>query len=315
MEATAKISVIIPCYNSQLTIERTLNSLHINESSNIEVIIIDDGSTDNSLDIINNYISVNNILRDKIKVFSKSNGGVSSARNCGISHATGDYIYFLDSDDTINPDLFKIELNNQDMVIFGYRHEYKNRWKNFIPKFQKDFLMSYLLGKVYINMCSFVIKTHIIKENNLLFDENTFYSEDIEFITKCLFWAKNIHVLTDIFFEYHLNPSSVMHVPRYTERHITSIPAFIRLYNFIPENSYYKKVFLMRIQLEILLQFREYFNKHCKELNLYNLIAQYDCYLSKKSGFKFNRFWGYTYIMKYFYCRFPEFFKILSRVI
>ena len=102
------ISIIIPIYNTEEYLERCLDSI-INQSyKNLEIILVDDGSTDLSKEICNNYLK-----KDKrIKYFKKENGGLSSARNYGIKKANGKYIGFVDSDDVISLDMFSILYNN-----------------------------------------------------------------------------------------------------------------------------------------------------------------------------------------------------------
>ena len=98
-----KISVVVPVYNTEKYIEKCLNSILAQKNVSIEIIIVNDGSTDNSASIIRNYETQ---FPDIIKYFEKENGGLSDARNYGVSKATGDYICFVDSDDFINEGLF-----------------------------------------------------------------------------------------------------------------------------------------------------------------------------------------------------------------
>ena len=113
-----KISVIVPVYNVYDYLDKCLNSL-VNQSDNdFEVIIVNDGSTDNSQEIIDKYVSEN----ANMKSFIKENGGLSSARNYGLSKATGEYVLFLDSDDYYEPNTIEImkkeALSGDDIIIF-----------------------------------------------------------------------------------------------------------------------------------------------------------------------------------------------------
>ena len=98
------ISVIIPAYNAEHTIQETLESVQKQTFSDFEIIVIDDGSTDRTLDI------VREIADPRIKCFSYENGGVAMARNLGISHATGEFIAFLDADDMWTSDKLELQL-------------------------------------------------------------------------------------------------------------------------------------------------------------------------------------------------------------
>ena len=102
-----KITVIIPMYNVEKYIKRCINSIINQKYNNIEIILIDDGSTDNSYNIAHNY----EINDPRIKVIKKENEGVSSSRNIGIQIATGDYITFIDADDYIKKNTF-YKINN-----------------------------------------------------------------------------------------------------------------------------------------------------------------------------------------------------------
>ena len=117
-----KISVIIPVYNVEKYLDKCLESL-INQSfTDMEFICINDGSTDNSLEILNRYAKKDN----RFIIIDKKNEGVSKARNIGLENATGDYIMFLDSDDAYAPDLCekvveKIKTENPDIVVWGHK--------------------------------------------------------------------------------------------------------------------------------------------------------------------------------------------------
>src|SRR6476646_2026610 len=102
--AMATISIIIPAFNAQATIEETIASVQNQTFSDFEIIVIDDGSTDDTLRI------VQQISDPHLRIFSYSNGGTSVARNNGISQATGDYIAFLDADDLWTPDKLERQL-------------------------------------------------------------------------------------------------------------------------------------------------------------------------------------------------------------
>ena len=102
-----KISIIIPSYNSEKTIERAINSVITQNYSNKEIIVVDDGSFDNTKTILSKYV-------ESINIVTTENFGVSRARNNGIKNAVGDYIMFLDSDDYLLPDCLNTMMGNID---------------------------------------------------------------------------------------------------------------------------------------------------------------------------------------------------------
>ena len=98
------ISIIIPVFNAEAYLYRCLKSIQEQTNKNFEVIIIDDGSTDQSINICQEFTEKDN----RFKVYQKENGGVSSARNMGLNHAIGDFIFFADADDWISPDFLNM---------------------------------------------------------------------------------------------------------------------------------------------------------------------------------------------------------------
>lgn len=121
-----KISVIVPIYNAELYLDRCLKSIINNTHRNLEIICINDGSTDTSLNILESYKENDS----RIIVISQENRGVSSARNKGLEIATGEYISFVDADDMIHPKFFTCLMSimiesDADIVIGGYSRELK----------------------------------------------------------------------------------------------------------------------------------------------------------------------------------------------
>ncbi|WP_143812037.1 glycosyltransferase family 2 protein, partial [Oenococcus oeni] len=123
MEAEKLVSVIMPVYNVAGFVLQSIKSV-INQSYHyFELIIVDDGSSDNSLQIIKKFLSQNPDPR--VKLYYKKNGGLSEARNFGLARANGYYIYFIDSDDFIEKNLLEksisiLQQQNSDMVFFNY---------------------------------------------------------------------------------------------------------------------------------------------------------------------------------------------------
>ena len=122
------VSVIIPAYNIEDYIGRCLDSIILQTYKNLEIIVVDDGSRDHTGEILDNYAKKDR----RIKVIHKENGGVSSARNKGIEAAEGDYIGFIDGDDFIEPEMYKILLDlleeeNADIAHCGYQMVFPDR--------------------------------------------------------------------------------------------------------------------------------------------------------------------------------------------
>lgn len=139
---TPKISVIVPVYKVEERLPYCLNSIINQTFTDFEVICVNDGSPDNSLDILNRYAEKDS----RFKVISQENQGLGPARNTGLNHATGEYICYLDSDDYIHPQCLEIlyhfaKKNNADLVngrferVMGYDYQYSNIDKNNITCF------------------------------------------------------------------------------------------------------------------------------------------------------------------------------------
>lgn len=131
------VSIIVPIYNGELYIKKCIESLLEQTLQNIEIILIDDGSTDNSKEIIDSYSK----LDKRIKSIFQKNSGPSTARNIGIKNATGEYITFVDADDWVNKETYselydRASENNVDVAFCALYYEYPDDiTKNFISNY------------------------------------------------------------------------------------------------------------------------------------------------------------------------------------
>jgi Glycosyltransferases involved in cell wall biogenesis len=182
------ISIIIPTYNRERLIIKSLNSALSQTYSNIEVIIIDDGSTDNTEQMVKDYINENNIT--SVRYYKFENGGVSNARNIGIRLSRGEYIAFLDSDDLWDRTKITKQVNaliksDYEICYCGTKVIGKKIYK--IPnKFKSgDILIDLLRVKVDAQTITWVISKSFLIENEILFDEKCSFAEDLEFFLKC----------------------------------------------------------------------------------------------------------------------------------
>ncbi|QNS41314.1 glycosyltransferase family 2 protein [Chryseobacterium manosquense] len=201
------ISIIIPVYNAELYLKECISSILSQTYENIEIILVNDGSTDNSLDICYDFQKNDN----RVKIFSKKNQGVSETRNYGINNAKGDYITFIDSDDTIDSnyiqDFVEFLVEDIDIIIQGYKHIYLNKKYTQQMKFPQnqdtlDSLSNYELilyaDKNDILKCPYskLYCRKIIADNNLKFDDKISYGEDHIFVLNFLLYCNNIKTIT-----------------------------------------------------------------------------------------------------------------------
>lgn len=186
------LSVIIPVYNSEKYIKRCIESVVVNTDIRIECIVIDDGSTDNSLSISKDIEKINR----KVRVFTKDNGGVSSARNLGLEKAKGKYIAFIDSDDYFHNGWDKIVFedifneNKSEFIIYSHSMLYNDGMikdigigldeKNLsnIKELDRLLFTTYVMNscwaKIYVR--------EILDKNNIRFDVNLKIGEDAKFV-------------------------------------------------------------------------------------------------------------------------------------
>jgi glycosyltransferase involved in cell wall biosynthesis len=196
----SKISIIVPVYNSEQYLEKCLLSIIQQTFTNIEIIIVNDGSTDKSKLIIEKYAAMDN----RIIVLDKPNGGLGDARNFGISHASGDYIAFVDSDDYIDSTMFEKTYNkaiatNADIVECDFYWSYEKRNVIDIKKYSND--KENLLLNVRVLVCNKLFKKDLIINNKINFPVGLLY-EDILFTYKALLNCNNYEYVNDALYYY-----------------------------------------------------------------------------------------------------------------
>ncbi|MDF2607276.1 MAG: N-acetylglucosaminyltransferase [Bacillales bacterium] len=215
------ISIIVPVYNAEQHLERCISSLSNQKYPYFEIILINDGSSDNSGIICDDFLNKNK----NIKVFHTKNCGVSNARNVGIENARGDYIQFVDSDDFINEYYIsrmveQIQDKNIDLVIGGINHvnfesnkinilrEIKSKKEGHYTKGNLKLIIDELINVSYINYCySKLISRKLLIDNNIRFDINISLGEDTLFVLDMIKASNNIYISThaDYFYVIHSN--------------------------------------------------------------------------------------------------------------
>jgi len=210
-----KISVIVPVYNTKKYLKKCLDSIIKQTYQDFEIIIVNDGSTDNSEEIIDEYIKE---YSSKVKCINKVNGGLSSARNCGLDAATGDYIAFVDSDDYIDVQLFERLLpyieKNIDLIkfkIIKVDEEYKEIEKIDGPIFDKatgeeGFDLLVFNDVLLEPACIYLYKKLLLEVNKFRFPENT-YHEDFGLTPIVLLNAKSM-VSIDFYGYYYVQANN-----------------------------------------------------------------------------------------------------------
>lgn len=193
-----KFSIIIPAYNSEEFIEECLNSIFSQTYKNTEIIVINDCSTDNTLKILERY--------EKIKLFSTPvNSRQGAARNVGLEHCTGDYVLFVDSDDSLYDSevLSKIadkisNTNYPDIIYLGLKVEGRRNLE-LIPNEENTKKEYRLAENPFINVTTICWKNSLIQENNIRFPEKIRY-EDVYFAFLGIEKAKNYEYMDIIYY-------------------------------------------------------------------------------------------------------------------
>jgi len=221
--STDKISIIVPVYNVEPYIRRCLDSIINQTYKNLEILLINDGSTDNSGMICDEYAEKDN----RIKVFHKSNGGLSSALNVGLRNLSGDYLGFIDSDDWAEEDMFEVLYNSakQYNVPLSVATYFTNTDldesivinRDTIPDgvlSTRDILLYSLKRDSYTGFCGYVwnklYSVDMVKDSNVYFDDNIRYGMDALFFTNLAIKSDFTGVFTNMpLYHYNIRESSM----------------------------------------------------------------------------------------------------------
>ena len=211
------ISIIVPIYNVEDYIKTCVNSIINQTYDNLEIFLIDDGSKDNSSIIIDELSKKDN----RIKVIHKENGGVSSARNVGLSEANGKYIVFIDGDDYIENDYIEyfynlINKDNYDMAFNSKCFNLTNNKRNNNEKYSV-FDSEIIIEDIYtdnigcgVAVWNKIYKKDFLDKNNIRFDEKIWYGEGMLFNINCLIKTAKVIVGENLLYHQVFNPNSAM---------------------------------------------------------------------------------------------------------
>ena len=211
------LTVVIPVYNVEKYLDRCLKSILIQEWKNYDIILVDDGSTDRSPQICDDYVKA----YDFISVIHKENGGLSEARNTGLSQAKGEYIYFPDSDDWLEPDTFIAlaeALESQKFDIISFNREFVkgeedviisdpvetqvfNGKDAFVHMLKHSYITGFANDKIY--------RKSLFVDHDILFPKGKYY-EDLGTNYKLFLSAKKVYATNQKYYHYLIdNPDSI----------------------------------------------------------------------------------------------------------
>lgn len=226
-----KLTVVIPIYNLEKLILNTINQLVIENNEDYEIIFINDGSTDKTFYILNQYIEeYKNFFLGTIKIINQKNKGVSVARNRGLLEAKGKYILFLDGDDFLKKDSIKKYLNilkedreEIDIYFNGYEEyiikvnsrektlDYRNLY-SYTQQLTSGILLlkKKLEKKIWICTGNALYKKEFLKKHKIIYPEKYKHGEDIYFINKALYNANKVYYINENFLEISIRKDSCM---------------------------------------------------------------------------------------------------------
>jgi len=233
-----KVSVIVPIYNVEKYLEKCINSLLSQTLEDIQIILVNDGSKDNSGNIAKEYEKNN---KDRVIYVEKENGGLSDARNYGLKYATGDFIAFLDSDDYIEKNAYEEMYNkaieeNADYVECDFIWEFPNKIridKQYPYKNKKE-----MLSFVRVVAWNKLIKRQLIIDNNLEFPKGLRY-EDVEFTYKLIPFINKFAYVDKPFIHYVQRKGSIANVQN--ERTAEIFTVLDNVIEFYKKNNIYEK--------------------------------------------------------------------------
>lgn len=268
-------SVIIPVYNVEKYLGACLDSLLVQSFPDWETICVNDGSTDGSLAVLEEYAARDN----RIKVISQSNAGTATARNTGLRAAQGDYIFFLDSDDWIEPDSLQIianRLHGEDILCFSGKR-YIETTGEYLPA---DFLSekTYARGMDYYNenallprdfaFVCVVLRVYnraFLMQNELLFDDDISYEDNL-WVPKVLYYARTVSVIPDVLYLYRIREGSKMQeVSLKRKKDMLNVANRLAAF-FIPKTGFEKTVIYRAITHHYQAVFSRASSKDIKEL-------------------------------------------------
>lgn len=213
------VSVIIPCYNVEEYIEKCILSILKNKDVDYEIVAINDGSKDQTLQVLEGLSKI----YDNLKVIDIPNQGVSNARNVGIKHATGDYLLFVDSDDWITDDTISYlsdvcYKNNLDVLMFNYAEYYNETKIKECLFYKKDRMLDnleaikgILLDYYAPSVCNKMIRRKLLIENNISFLTSVKMGEDLLFSIALFRVSKQIMQVNKTCYYYLMRNDSVTH--------------------------------------------------------------------------------------------------------
>ncbi|MGE9975892.1 glycosyltransferase family 2 protein [Coprococcus catus] len=272
-----KVSVIVPAYNAEHMLAACLDALLLQTYVNKEIVVVDDGSTDNTADICDQYQANN----ECIKIVHQRNAGVSAARNTALDYSSGEYIVFVDSDDTVDPQYIEelMAWSEYDFVTAGYYWQKPDlswdtrRFEDIgVSKCDLKAYPSKYMGKYYFGSpWATLMKKKIIDSAKLKFDEEIRCGEDILFIFQYLEYANTIKILPVCGYWYHYYPNSLVNT-RHSDFWKWKIRVESEIFNYFHPYNKEEQIALLNRIFDVL---RDLLRDYSTQMSNQELFAMY----------------------------------------
>ena len=320
--------IIIPMFNSEDTIVECLKSIGLDNhwSNNIEVIVIDNNSTDLSENMVFDYCKAH----DNCRLLKQPVQGVSAARNLAIKNATGEFVYFMDSDDTLNPTVLDSVLSlakkeNIDCVICDYNliyvktgettHVRTNIMQNTV--LHRNYIENQLFLKILTsnatgipNLWNKIYRRDVISKNHITFDERQIYGEDLLFNLNFLNNAKTIFSTSDCIYNYVKKTTLPSYKKKDYSYSLTNMHSYLQnlnsTYNCLERESSEYLTFINNYFLDIVSYLTNDSIKYIDKKRFVGdpSVHETACYLLKKGNKKNNLWRLLLFLLKYRLCFF-----------
>ncbi|HEW4957440.1 TPA: glycosyltransferase family 2 protein [Streptococcus pneumoniae] len=293
-----QISVVIPVYNAENTINNCIESALKQDLESFEVILVNDGSNDSTSRILEQYSD-----NPQVKIFHQVNMGVSAARNLGLSHASGEYVFFLDSDDILDDGMLSkmyqfVKNNKVDLLSCWHKEpattQYggnENKSTSFIARTREE------IGAHFVDIfprsaCAKLFFRKIIEENNITFSTEMSLGEDMSFVYQYLMVSKSIGVIDGVYYNIqNANPQSLS--KRYVQNIENSLMIQNQLWNQLLEvypkieENYYKqhmdfRFYLANLYVNNLFKFDSPYSSKEKLDQIAQQLKKYRLFLDEK---------------------------------
>lgn len=241
-----KVSIILPVYGVEKYIADCVTSIIKQTFKDFELVVVDDGSKDKSIEILQDLLNNTEV---KYKIITRENGGLSAARNTGINNSIGEYLTFVDSDDVLNPRYLEVLYTdavreNNDLAIANFK------WVNDSDKFKFDerriegyevdkseFLNSVIRRKIFPYFGCFMVRKSFLIKNNLFFDENVLFNVDHAMQWYLMVLVSKYTYNPTVVYNYYVRPGSIMTGTSLSKK-LTGLPSVERCVNDLKENRF-----------------------------------------------------------------------------